>query len=1154
MKPIIFFLAFFLGFLTVIKGLVILGGYQIVDPSIVQSSAKIQSLAQFGLTQIVQEAIDANDISSDDFQISQIYSVYRQVVIGENYKFDCEFTNPKGVKIEANFLVYYNAITNEKKLVSSSYQVAAVGAVQQVDKSYTEVNATDVQYNTEILGLLTFGSNQIIQSGKINKQIPDINFTLSTINAVYRQVVSNALFYKCNVELASSQGSITIQAAFTIYYQPTANERYITDYSFQANSIQNNVNLIDNLPQQSQYQLVNLLQVAQNLAVQNLLFYGSGQVVNLAIQANLVPESQFELASIYSVYSSEQFFKFNLLLQNSGGVTITTTFTVFYDSQSNSQSLASYNYQITTTQLTTISNIIGPVASDYEPLTSAEIGNDTVIQNVIQYGVSETLKVGVAQGRIPVSDFQLSQISQAQSQVVGNGVFYKFNCNVTSSNNLTVQTIFEVYYQSEVAQMNLTSWSYNIYAFVKKNKWTTPVEPNLNNYKEVTIAEMQASTEIQSFIEFGAKEILNIGIQGATVPQSEFAVKQIYHGYSQTLQSYSFYKFVCLLQNSQGVTVNATYTVAYETSAQTSTLAAYFFYVNVISQTQISQSVIPVEGLYVQLNSTQITQSTLIPTVLQYGVQQVINIGIQQNQIPASSFSISAIQSVYQQTVIQGQFYQCYIQLTDNAGATILTNFTVFYQTSTNQTILSQYSYNIQVTTTYTNQEETVSPVEANYQPLTVKDIEGSKAIQSIINFGVQSVIQQGIQDNKVPEAQYQVIQITRALDQGVDLGIFYKFQVILQNEAGVLVQATFTIFVGYSSGENILAAYTYTVYQNTAPTTVSGYIEGAFTPVNVQEIQYDKEIASCLQYGVQEIFSEETKDYKISGIKSISRQIVQGAFYYKFSIQLTKNQTITAADFIIYYQPITQEKNVATYSFVSQTADNTTTPGSTGSHKYTKIDPNTVQSDKNLQNALEYGTKECINKLVLYNVIATSAFTVSNISSILTQNLAGGTINYRFSVQLVNQAGVSLEVSFLVQKSGDKMSLIGYSIEGSSVNQVGNTLLVDFLSTSVDRLLVGSYEQVSTSEVKSSNDVQVAIQFGVQQALAQAFANEVFTAFDFQVKEINSVYRQVVSRESYRVGMSLVNSKGEVMDLDFAVNSGPNVKREIIIASYITY
>jgi len=1144
----VFFLI--LGFIASCRGLVILGGFQIVDPSIVQSSVKIQSLAQFGLTQIVQEAIEANDITSDDFQISQVYSVYRQVVIGENYKFDCEFANPKGVKIEANFQVYYNAITNEKKLVSSSYEVAAIGAVQQVDKAYTEVNATDVQYNTEILSLLTFGSNEVIKAGKAKNQIPDVNFTLSTINAVYRQVVSNALFYKCNVEVTSSQG-VSIQAAFTVYYQPTANQKYITDYSFQANSIQNNVNLVNNQPGENQYQLVNILQIAQSLAIQNLLFYGSGQVVNLAVQANLVPKSQFELVAIYSAYSSGQFYKFNLLLQNSGGVTITTTFTVYSDSKN--QALASYNYQITTTQLTTISKIIGPVALDYEPLTSAEIGGDTVIQSVLQYGISETLKVAVAQGRVVVSDFQISQISQAQSQVVGNGVFYKFNCNVTSSNGLTVQTIFEVYYQSEVAQMNLTSWSYNVYAFVRKNNFTTPVEPNLNNYKEVTIAEMQASTKIQSFIETGAREILNIAIQGATVPQSEFAVKQIYHGYSQTIKSYSFYKFVCLLQNSQGISLNATYTVASETSSQTATLAAYFFYVNVTTQTTISNSIIPVEGLYVQLNSTQITQSTLIPTVLQYGVQQVINIGIQQNQIPASSFSISAIQSVYQQTVIQGQFYQCYIRLTNGAGATMLTNFTVFYQTSTNQTILSQYSYNIQVTTTFTNQESVTPPADANYQPLTVKDIEQSKDIQMVINFGVQNVIQQGIKDQKVPEAQYQVTQITKAFDQEVDTGLFYKFQVLLQNEAGVLVQALFTVYVGFSDGNQVLAAYTYTVYQNTAPTTVSGYIEGAFTALNVQEIQYDKEMAACLQYGVQEIFSD-AKDYKISGIKAIYRQIVQSAFYYKFSIQLTKNQTITVADFIIYYQPITQDKSVATYSFVSQTSDNTTTPGSTGSRKYTKIDPKTIQKNKQLKSALDYGTKECINKLVLYNVIATSDFTVSNVSSILTQNISGGVVNSRFGVQLVNQAGVSLEVSFLVQKSGDSLSLIAYSIEGSSVNQVGNTLLVDYLSTSVDRLLVGSYEQVSTSEVKSNTDVQVAIQFGVQQALALAFANEVFTAFDFQVREIQSVYRQVVNRESYRVGMSLVNSKGEVMDLDFAVNSGANVKREIIIASYVTY
>ena len=233
------------------------GGYSQVSATDIQKNANIQSLAQYGAQNIVQQALAAGKLpnSNTNFKLTKINSVYQQVVNGINYRFDVTLTNSdNGVIINAVFTINYQASSKARQILSSTYQiptyslrptsaapapvsttatVTPVSAQPQAQVGgYSLVSAKDVQNSAVIQELAAFGAKNITQQAAAAKKLPtsNVNFTVSKINSVYQQVV-NGINYKFNVTLTNSDG-ITINANFVIYYQASTNTRLITSSSY----------------------------------------------------------------------------------------------------------------------------------------------------------------------------------------------------------------------------------------------------------------------------------------------------------------------------------------------------------------------------------------------------------------------------------------------------------------------------------------------------------------------------------------------------------------------------------------------------------------------------------------------------------------------------------------------------------------------------------------------------------------------------------------------------------------------------------------------------------------------------------------------------------------------------------------------------------
>jgi hypothetical protein len=340
------------------------------------------------------------------------------------------------------------------------------------------------------------------------------------------------------------------------------------------------------------------------------------------------------------------------------------------------------------------------------------------------------------------------------------------------------------------------------------------------------------------------------------------------------------------------------------------------------------------------------------------------------------------------------------------------------------------------------------------------------------------------------------------------------------------------------------------------------------------------------MQYGIEEVV-ENSRQYKVSNVRSVERQVVDDAMYYRYNVELSdeSSRTVDTA-FTIYYRRSTSEMNVRAFSYSqrrssssssssrsssrssssysssssrssrSSSRSSRSSSSSSRSYKYSRIEISQVESSSKYQEILQYGVRESIQQLQRTSFIATSDFEVSQVINVYMQR-SGSDENYKFNVQLANYAGITLDTSFEVQykRSSRKMSLLSYSAEGLSPNRLDEVMIASYTTEEEQELSMANYERVAESEIETSNDIQEIVQYGAQETAKRVSRRESFSSSDFQVRRVNRVYREVVNKRRYRVESTLVNSRGVSIDASYTVDyNAAQESRNLETYSYIAY
>ena len=550
------------------------GGYQELDVVEAQNSPEILNLIQFGLDAIVQNAIKKGFFTNTNFVLTKINSVEEQVVNGENYRFNCDFADDKGVKIEAKFVVFENPTKTIRTVMSYSYKVFYPSTPVPGNNStkWTRVSPSEFKDAPELNGLFQLGLRtvlgRIVEAGKVPEGSV---LTHAKILNIYKRAVKNGEVYKFNCT-TTNQVNITVNVTFQVVHQ-------VKDFTYDVEILPpptnpDNSNNPDN----------------------------STEPTNPTDPTN--PDNSTEPTNPTNPDNSTNPNP-NEPTNPDNSTNPNPTDPTNPDNSTNPNPTEPGNNNTNTTTPTKV----------YEQLDLSLIDTNPEIKKALDFGVAGVLQKGHEQKKIPVSDYSVTERIKLVRLNLTNGLDYIFTVRLANSaNTVRVFTNFTVYVRYSTGEMTLPAYYY-FYQISKdfvptqpsndtnttvpgnttnpvpepgtgnnstnttepetgsgsgsdnSTNTTTPTPPtnSTSDYVEVDDNEIATSQEIQNVLSFGINQVIETGIKQGKVPDTEYTVTQVESVTRKTDKGKNTYKCKVGLVNANNVKVNMSFTVAVDT-------------------------------------------------------------------------------------------------------------------------------------------------------------------------------------------------------------------------------------------------------------------------------------------------------------------------------------------------------------------------------------------------------------------------------------------------------------------------------------------------------------------------------------------------------------------------------------------------------------
>ena len=170
------------------------------------------------------------------------------------------------------------------------------------------------------------------------------------------------------------------------------------------------------------YYQVSTSLIGSDALVDKLLNYGLAHVVQVANSNNTITDLNFKVVQINSLYKriigNKIYYKYDIEVKNSQGVTIDTNFVVRYCEGINSIHWISYTYNIYFTNEDQSGN------TNYVSLSPAQY-NTAAVKELISEGSVYVINQANKQG-VPAGNYQVKQVIEAQEKQANGASYYNF--------------------------------------------------------------------------------------------------------------------------------------------------------------------------------------------------------------------------------------------------------------------------------------------------------------------------------------------------------------------------------------------------------------------------------------------------------------------------------------------------------------------------------------------------------------------------------------------------------------------------------------------------------------------------------------------------------------------------------------------------------
>jgi len=209
---------------------------------------------------------------------------------------------------------------------------------------------------------------------------------------------------------------------------------------------------------------------------------------------------------------------------------------------------------------------------------------------------------------------------------------------------------------------------------------------------------------------------------------------------------------------------------------------------------------------YVEMAPYDYVNNPLITTLRDFGAKFVVNKAVQDGKIASTSYTLTRVHHVFNQTAPTYINYKYDLSLKVNKNDTLNTIFNVRYNLTSKASVVTSYSYNISygAINNSTNNTGFIPINPAQYS---------SALIQSLVNFGKNSVYNKAVAAGKIPAGNYTVTKINSVSKQNVTGGANYKFNINFKNTIGTReVVADFIINYKTATKAMLVTASSYVV------------------------------------------------------------------------------------------------------------------------------------------------------------------------------------------------------------------------------------------------------------------------------------------------------------------------------------------------------
>jgi hypothetical protein len=292
-------------------------------------------------------------------------------------------------------------------------------------------------------------------------------------------------------------------------------------------------------------------------------------------------------------------------------------------------------------------------------------------------------------------------------------------------------------------------------------------------------------------------------------------------------------------------------------------------------------------GNWVEVDQDEINSNEEIQRICDFGVDYVVQKAVEKLNIPDSHYEIDEIISVKRQ-VVSGMNYEVHCKFGNGEGTTVDTTFVVWYQAWTNTMKVTTYSYDYKTRDfecwdqdvndiDYSDEdgnanEEFLSEEEGmleGYSVINLDEIEGNEVIQSVLDFGVDYVLQEGVKEGNLPDTEFDLVDIYRAWEKSVN-GIKYRFHCSLDNGKGMTIRAIFTVLWKEEENSKLVTCYTFSVLKENKEeqsetdeqeSTDDSTNEVVVVAEEHSEVEWDEEEDDCTPCK-ESIASDNDEDY----------------------------------------------------------------------------------------------------------------------------------------------------------------------------------------------------------------------------------------------------------------------------------------------------